>query len=189
MDSTVIMTTVFLLIIRLLAATIGVSIFWVPAMRLRRARSDEVEMLRGIANYQFGWPAGDVLVDDDAVVGVSPATRRIRELYGPEGLLAVLRAHDYFFSLSLLGARRLLAELPRPRLRAVVDEERLTSKSVNCRSIVEVDGNLYAGEEVIVVDRRDSLLGVGRLRLSPAEIGERFCRGEAIRLRKVADKG
>jgi len=154
-------------------------------LRLRRARKDEIERLRSIANYQFGWPAGDVLVDDDAVVGVSPATRRIRELYGRDGLVAVLRAHDYFFSLSLRGAARLLRVFPYPRLRVIVSMERLDSKSLSCRHIKDVDESLFAGEEVIVVNERDELLGVGRLRLSPAEIREDFCWGEAVRLRKI----
>lgn len=153
-------------------------------MRLRKPRPEEIRILRGIANYQFGWPAGEVLIGDDAVVGVSPATRRIRELYGSEGLLAVLRAHDYFFSLSLLGAKRLMSIFRPPRLRAIVSSPP-RSKSVPCGLIVGVDESLYAGEEVILVDNEDNLLGVGRLRLSPAEIREDFCVGEAVRLRKL----
>ncbi len=154
-------------------------------MRLRRPTPREVEVLRGIANYQFGWPAGEALITDEVTVGVSPATRRIREIYGDEGLLAVLRAHDYFYSLSLAGAARLLRVFPRPRLRAVVKTP-IASKSIGCSMVVDVDPMLYAGEEVIVVDEHDSLLGVGRLRLAPSEIREPFCRGEAVRLRKLA---
>ena len=153
-------------------------------MRLRKPRPDEVKALRGIANYQFGWPAGEVLISDDTVVGISPATRRIRELYGSEGLLAVLRAHDYFFSLSPLGAKRLMSVFKPPRLRAIVSSPP-RSKSVPCKIIIDVDDNLYAGEEVILVDNEDNLLGVGRLRLSPTEIREDFCVGEAVRLRKL----
>jgi len=156
-------------------------------LRLRRASEWEVRMLRGIADYQFGWPAGRVLVPDDVVVGVSPGTRRIREVYAGEGLVAVLRAHDYFFSLSLLGARLLLGAFEAPRLRAVVGRGWVERgvKSVRCRDVVDVDPGLYAGDEVIVVDEEDGLVGVGRLRLAPSEIREPFCEGEAIRLRKV----
>lgn len=154
-------------------------------MRIRKPTPREVEVLRGIANYQFGWPAGDALITEEVTVGVSPATRRIREVYGEEGLLAVLRAHDYFYSLSLAGAARLLRVFPRPRLRVVV-EKPPASKSIECGQVLEVDPLLYAGEEVIVVDANDTLLGVGRLRLAPSEIGEPFCRGEAVRLRKLA---
>lgn len=151
-------------------------------MRLRRATREEIVRLRSIADYQFGRPAGELLVPEDALVGVSPATRRIREVYGAEGLLAVLRAHDYFFSLSPAGASRLL-RLPPPRLRAVLREPP-GSKSVPCRLVEEVDAELRPGDEVIAVDRSGGLVGVGRLRLSPSEILG-GCDGEAIRLRKL----
>ena len=152
-------------------------------MRVRRPSLEELEMLRSIADYQFGAPAGRILVGGDVLVGVSPSTRRIRELYGPEGLLAVLRAHDYFFSLTLHGAARLL-KLPWPRLRVVVDGP-LESKSLGCHRVLSLDTSRYAGEEVIVVDKSDRLLGVGRLRLAPVEIAEPGCVGEAVRLRKL----
>ena len=160
-------------------------------MRLRKPSPWELLMLRGIANYQFGWPAGDVLIGDDVVVGISPATRRIREVYGDEGLLAVLRAHDYLFSLSLLGAERLRAAFEPPRLRAIVSRDWAGRgvKSVSCSDVVDVDPELFAGEEVIVVSEDDSLVGVGRLRMSPVEIRERQCRGEAVRLRKLVRQG
>ncbi len=151
---------------------------------MRRASAEEVLMLRAIADYQFGYPAGELLIPDEPIVGVSPSTRRIREVYGSEGLLAVLRAHDYLYSLSLAGARRLLA-LPPPRLRVVVrDADIVARKSLGCNDIVSVDAALRAGDEVIIVDEEDNLLGVGRLRLSPEEISA-GCWGEAVRVRKV----
>ncbi|KSW11353.1 RNA modification enzyme MiaB [Pyrodictium occultum] len=158
-------------------------------MILRPATREEVLRLRGIADYQFGYPAGDLLIPDDAVVGVSPGTRRIREVYGEEGLLAVLRAHDYLFSLSPRGARRLLS-LPEPRLRAWVSPDAMGElrKSIPCRAVRRLDTSLLAGDEVIVLDERGVLLGVGRLRLSPEEILEEECWGEAIRVRKFAEK-
>jgi uncharacterized protein with predicted RNA binding PUA domain len=150
---------------------------------LRPATEFEVRMLRGIADYQFGYPAGSLLIPDKPIVGVSPATRRIREIYGDEGLIAVLRAHDYLFSLSLNGARRLM-KLPFPRLRVVVSTTELKVKSIPCNMVLDVDESLRAGDEVIIVSKDDSLLGVGRLRLSPWEIKE-GCWGEAVRVRKL----
>ncbi|AEM37968.1 PUA domain containing protein [Pyrolobus fumarii 1A] len=153
-------------------------------MKLRRASRWEIVRLRAIADYQFGLGAGECLVPDDAIVGVSPNTLRIREVYGGEGvLLATLRASDYFFSLSIEGAKRLLSCFPRPRLRVVVDPSRVPHKSVPTEAILDVDEELRAGDEVIVVDLGDSLVGVGRLRLSPLEI-KSGVRGEAVRLRK-----
>ncbi len=157
-------------------------------MILRKPSWRELVMLRAIADYQFGWPAGDYLVPDNVVVAVSPSTRRIREIHGEEGLLAVLRAHDYMYSLSLHGAQRLLKGFKPPRLRAIVKTSSLDvilrRKSVYASDIVEVDEELRVGDEVVVVNEEDKLVGVGRLRLSPVEISC-GCRGEAIRLRKV----
>ena len=153
-------------------------------MKLRRATPEEVERLRAIADYQFGEGAGECLIDDNALVGVSPNTLRIREVYGAEGvLLATLRANDYLYSLGVEGAKRLLSCFDPPRLRAVIDPSRVPHKSVPTEAVLEVDDELRAGDEVIVVDPEDRLVGVGRLRLSPLEI-KAGVRGEAVRLRK-----
>lgn len=159
-------------------------------MILRPATREEIDRLRGIADYQFGYPAGDLLIPEDAVVGVSPGTRRIREVYGEEGLLAVIRAHDYLFSLSVNGALRLL-KLPEPRLRAWIATTgaRELRKSIPCWMVKRLDPELLAGDEVIVLNENGLLIGVGRLRLAPEEILEKECWGEAIRIRRFAEQG
>ncbi len=154
-------------------------------MILRKPKPHEIERLRAIADYQFGSPAGDILITDEVIVGVSPSTRRIREIYGSEGLVAVLRAHDYLFSLSLMGALRLL-KLPEPRLRAWVKD--LAGKSITCKEVIRIDESLRPGDEVIILSENSRLLGVGRLRLAPIEIAER-CESEAIRVRKKIENG
>jgi len=153
-------------------------------VRVRRPSAAELRMLRGIADYQFGYPAGDVLIADDVLVGVSPATGRIREVYREGvGLFLVLRAHDYRFSLTIPAARLLLGVFERPRLRAIIEPSKAPFKSVPCRAVLELDQGLEPGDEVIVVDSGDSIIGVGRLRLSPREVMEPWCRGEAVRIR------
>lgn len=155
-------------------------------MKLRKPSKNEVLRLKAIADYQFGWPAGDFLFphENQIIVGVSPATRRIREVYDSEGLIAVLRAHDYYYSLSLLGADRLRRGFPPPRLRVVVETPHGKMKTISSHNIIGVDASLRAGDEVIIVDVEDRLLGVGRLRLSPADILSRVS-GEAVRVRKL----
>ena len=158
-------------------------------MILRPATREEIDRLKGIADYQFGYPAGDLLIPEDVVVGISPATRRIREVYGKEGLLAVIRAHDYLFSLSVSGALRLL-KLPEPRLRAwIATGAGELRKSIPCWIVKRLDPELLAGDEVIVLNENGLLIGVGRLRLAPEEILEEECWGEAIRIRKFAEQG
>ncbi len=157
-------------------------------MKYRRARKEEILILRSIADYQFGWPAGDLLIPDNAILGISPATMRIREIRGEEGLLAVLRAHDYMFSLSISGARRLL-RLDEPRLRAWINPvSSLQTKNIDCSHVDRIDRTLLPGEEVIVLTSDNRLIGVGRLKLSPLEIEENSCKGEAIRIRRWAER-
>jgi len=155
-------------------------------LKLRKPSESEILRLKAIADYQFGWPAGDFLFphENQIIVGVSPATRRIREVYDSEGLIAVLRAHDYYYSLSLLGADRLRRGFPPPRLRVVVKALREKMKTIFAHDIIDVDINFRAGDEVIIVDTEDRLLGVGRLRLSPADILSKVS-GEAVRVRKL----
>ena len=155
-------------------------------MKLRRPSKSEVLRLKAIADYQFGWPAGDLLFphENQIIVGISPTTRRIREVYDSEGLIAVLRAHDYYYSLSLLGANRLRRGFPSPRLRVVVKTLHEKMKTIFTHDIIDVDINLRAGDEVVIVDAEDRLLGVGRLRLSPTDILSKVS-GEAVRVRKL----
>ncbi len=151
---------------------------------LRKAKPWEIERLRAIADYQFGYPAGDALVANDAIVGVSPSTRRIREVYDSSGgLIAVLRASDYLFSLSLLGAEKLLQVFTMPRHRVIIGAYN-GLKSVPCNVVKDVDPLLRPGDEVVVVDQHDNIIGVGRLRLPVPLILNRGCIGEAVRLRK-----
>lgn len=151
---------------------------------MRRATREEIVRLRAIADYQFGPGAGECLIPDDAILGISPNTLRIREVYEAQGrLIATLRAHDYMYSLNILGASKLLTCFEKPLLRVIVDREKLLTKSIPAVAVIELDERLRAGDEVIVVDTEDNLIGVGRLRLSPLEIKARVY-GEAVRLRK-----
>ncbi len=155
-------------------------------MIVRRPADHELRRLMAIADYQFGPGAGDCLFEGlEVLVGVSPATRRIREVYVQgRGLYLVLRANDYMYTLSLDAARRLLSCFEPPRLRVIADPSKLLRKSVPCHAVVGIDESLRPGDEVVVVGEGDELIGVGRLRLPVSVISSPGCRGEAVRLRK-----
>ncbi len=158
-------------------------------MIVREPSSLELRMLRMIADYQFGYGAGNCLFPDNEtiLVGISPSTRRIREVYSKDhGLITVLRANDYYYTLSILGAIRLLNCFPPPRLRVIINCSKpycLEAKSLNKDCIIDVDERLRPGDEVIIVDKHDVIIGVGRLKLSPLEI-KNGCNGEAVRVRR-----
>ena len=82
--------------------------------------------------------------------------------------------------------------MPGKRLRVVVSEEAAPfvekGKTAFIKHVVEIDPELRAGEEVLVIDEADRLLATGQLLLSPAEIMA-FDSGAAVDVRAgVASK-
>jgi archaeosine-15-forming tRNA-guanine transglycosylase len=59
-------------------------------------------------------------------------------------------------------------------------------KDLFSKFVVSMDETLRAYEEVLITDREDNLLGVGRLMLSPPEV-QAFKRGVAVYCRRGAD--
>ena len=144
---------------------------------------------RTIANYQFGRGAGSALFGEDTTYSLSN-TRRLRYLYSGKERIATVRANDGLLTLSMLGAQRLHAFIPAPRLRVVVTEEAapFVSKGGNvfARHVVGVDPQARAGEELLVVDPSDRLLGTGKAVLAPDEMLQ-IRRGLAVQTRKAAE--
>ncbi len=161
---------------------------------IRRARKEEVLFLRSILNHQLGINIADRVIPEDILVKVSPRTGRIREVFLPNGLkLASIRASSYTFNLTIHMAR-IIKELVKPvKLRLVVANEIANdvirfSTNVFSKHVIDVDDDLRAGDEVLIVDENDNLLCVGRMLLSPYEIMF-FTRGIAARIRGCVGHG
>ncbi len=156
-------------------------------MRLRKPSSKELASLRTIADYQFGPPAGRLLIPDDVLVAVSPNTLRIRNVVWRGRILATLRAQDGLYSLSIEGAKLLNQGIPEPRLRVYVEggvaEYIARGRNVFAKHVVRVDPGIRAGDEVLVVDEACRILAVGKARFSGVEIPY-FRSGEVVRVRK-----
>jgi predicted RNA-binding protein (TIGR00451 family) len=155
---------------------------------VREATDEEVEVLRALADYQFGLGVGAAVIPARPLLRVSRRTGRVRAVIDPvEGVVFTVRASTYTLVPTVLGATRLHRALPFPRLRCVVvnevaDEVVARRSTVFSRHVLLIDESLRPGDEVLVVDESDRLLCVGTLRLSPAEVME-FIRGAAIRVR------
>lgn len=147
----------------------------------------DIMKLRAIMEYQFGAGAGELL-PDDLVVKRSRNTRRIRWLYVGGGMIAAVRASDHFILPHTWLAERLHSRFEYPRLRVVLEDDEdaigyvRTGKSVMCKFVKEVDMELRAGEECLIVDEQDNLVGNGTLALSPPEIMD-YGYGMAVRPR------
>jgi 7-cyano-7-deazaguanine tRNA-ribosyltransferase len=143
-----------------------------------------LERARMVARYQFQLDSPDLLFPDESVVTRSRKTGRIRGIYLHGNLLGTLRAHDGFFTLSIDGARRLKELTHRHRVSVSDESAEFNSKGFNVffRFIVSADPEIIAGNEVLVVDRDDNLIAVGKASVSGQEM-KSYDRGVAVKVR------
>lgn len=140
------------------------------------------------ADYQFGAGAGEALASRGLRVETSKKTGKPRYAYDSEGrLLATIRWNDGLLALTIEGAKLLLKHFPPPKLRVVVKEEVKDfikkGRSVFAKHVIRVDPEIRCGDEVLVVDEKDSLLAVGRAVLSSYEMLA-FNLGVAVKVRR-----
>ncbi|MBS7610734.1 tRNA guanosine(15) transglycosylase TgtA [Candidatus Bathyarchaeota archaeon] len=154
---------------------------------------NDFEKIRIIADYQFGSEVGLKLIPEDAFIEKSKRTGRIRRIWIENMLIGALRPSDGFISLSLEGAFRLKRILQPPKYRVYVaeDDELLqmvkSGGDVFSKFVAKCDLDIIPKEEVIVVDRNDSLLAVGQAVLAGFEMGK-FRRGVAVKVRRGVEK-
>ena len=152
-----------------------------------RYKKDDVQKVKAIADYQFGFGAGDALFDGNIKIEKSKKTGKIRHIYDGKVLIVNMRASDSYLVLSKEGAKRLHNAMPYPENRVVVNKDSepfaLDGKSVFCKFVVDCDDNIRAKDEVLIVNEQDKLLAYGKALLGACEIKE-FKTGQAIKTRK-----
>jgi len=142
--------------------------------------------IRRIADFQLGKGVGVRLFPENVNIIYSKATGRIRYVYFNGERLATLRPTDGLFSLSITAAR-LVAENP-DFARCFVTVQNDVSEfiadggDVFAAHVVNVDEEIHAKDEVIVVDENKRVLAVGRALLSSMEI-KAFKTGVAVKVR------
>jgi predicted RNA-binding protein (TIGR00451 family) len=148
--------------------------------------------IRGIANYQFGGNIGDVLFPPEVKIVCSPSTKRIRHVYLNDNLLATLRPKDGLFALTIDGAQHILQKTRGEILFKVqVNDESIPfvrkGRNVFAKHVIDASPEIRPKSEVIVVDRSNTLLAVGKSALSGEEILA-FQKGIAVKVRRGIDK-
>ncbi len=145
------------------------------------------EKIKYMADYQFGSEAGDALFSGDLTIEKSRKTGKIRHIYGDGEMLATLRASDGILVLAMKGARRLHQKLKYPQNRVVVNDEAepfaREGKSIFAKFVIDMDINIRANEEVLIVNENDDLLAFGKSILNGFEIKD-FKVGQAVKTRK-----
>ena len=157
-----------------------------------KRRDFDIHRVRTIADYQFGFGVGKKLFPDETIVTRSRNTGRIRGIFLEGRLLATLRAHDGFFTMTVEGGRRLKDACQPPKHRIVVtdDSAEFNAKGFNVffKFITSNDQSIVPGNEVLVVNSRDELIAVGKSVLSGSEI-KHFRSGVAVKVHKGIVQG
>jgi 7-cyano-7-deazaguanine tRNA-ribosyltransferase len=148
---------------------------------------DDKNKIKYIADYQFGKDSGNSLFSGDINIVKSRKTGKIRHVYDGKDLIATLRASDGIFVLSIDGAKRLHKYLKYPKNRVVVNSDAepfaREGKSIFAKFVIDIDINIRANEEVLIVNEEDELLAFGKSLLNGPEIID-FEVGQAIKTRK-----
>ena len=157
---------------------------------IRYAKND-ISKIKAIADYQFGFGAGEALFSGNINIEKSKKTGKIRHIYDGKVLIVNMRASDSFLILSKEGAKRLHNAMNYPQNRVVVNKDAepfaLDGKSVFCKFVSDCDDNIRSNDEVLIVNEEDKLLGYGKTLLGSCEIKE-FDSGQAVKTRKGMKK-
>jgi len=148
--------------------------------------SADLEQLRAIADYQFGYGAGYSLFPDDARIVYSKNTNRPRHIYVGDLMVASFRPTDALFTLTIAGAER-LNHLEGFTGYVVVLDEVLefieAGKNLFAKHVVEAGSGIRPGDEVIVRDTAGRVAAVGKAMLTSVEM-LRFKVGLAVDVRR-----
>ena len=148
--------------------------------------------IKAICDYQFGPDITDILFDKEKIkVEFSKNTGKIKHVYLEDNLLLNFRPTNGFFTLSLFAAQKIINNIPKPKLRVIVlneiSEFIKQGRNVFCKHVIDIDINLRALDEVIVVNQMDELLAIGKLRISVPYV-KNFKKGVAVMVRKGINK-
>ena len=149
-----------------------------------------IDALRTVADYQFGRGLGDALFPSGAPLDVERSrSGRPRQLSTPDGRVATFLT-DGRLSIGIEGGRRIRGPTEPPTYRVVVGEESepfvRDGKNAFAKFVLDVDPVVRSGDEVLVVNGEDELLGVGRAELSARSMAD-FESGMAVLVREGAE--
>ncbi len=139
-----------------------------------------------IFNYQFGKSLFSLVDKGKIRLQRSKNTGKIRNVFYREKPIMALRATDGLFSLNYEGAMIIHSGFHYPMHRVVVDREVTEfieeGKNVFAKFVEDADPAIRPHEDVIIVDRDDTLLSYGRAILNRDEMMQ-FQRGIAVKNR------
>ena len=145
-----------------------------------------LERTIAVARYQFGLEAADALLIGNIELVTSKNTGKIRNVISDGEHILSMRAGDGLFTLRPEGAARIVRNVPAPHMRVVVSDDAIPfvsdGRNVFSAFVTDCDPSIRPMEEVLVVDRNDKLLAVGRAMLIRDEMMS-FGKGVAVKVR------
>lgn len=148
--------------------------------------SEDIQKLRSIADFQFGYGAGEILFPEGVRIEYSRNTNRPRHVFLGDVMLANFRPTDAMFTITIAGAER-LNELPGFNGYVVVLDDVLEfiedGKNLFAKHVVDVGPGIRPDDEVIVRDSSGKVAAVGKAVLTSEEM-TRFKNGQAVNVRR-----
>ena len=139
--------------------------------------------------FQFNLDVARALLPSPEVVDVIlSSTGRVKYVLVNGVRMLTLRPTDGFFTLSIEAGEIVRRASEPPRFRVVVrgDEVTRVKGSILKPIVLDIDPHLRPGDEVIVVDELDNLVGVGKLKLPPVVV-KSLEKGEVVRVRALRE--
>jgi len=162
--------------------------------RCRKLKIEEIRELAYILAYQMRRlgveDAFNLLRKFNPIGCFSKITNNLRLILSDDREpIATIRASNGAIIPKLRLAFEIKALIPYPQMRVVVVNEMSSEVkgSVFARHVIFVDPEIRAGDEVLVVDENDTLIGVGRALLNSDEMMQ-FIRGVAVKLREMVNR-
>jgi 7-cyano-7-deazaguanine tRNA-ribosyltransferase len=147
----------------------------------------DIQKVKAVADMQFGKGAADFLIRGDLELVKSERTGKIRNVISDGEHVLSMRASDGLFTLKIKGAKRLYQGFAPPSLRVIVEDDSVEfnreGKSVFSKFVLDCDEELRPGDEVLVVDKKDELVAIGRALMNREEMLA-FKIGIAVKVRE-----
>jgi len=153
--------------------------------------NEDITRLKAVADYQFGRGAGAALFPDDTRIEYSKNTGKPRHLWAGEELVANYRPNDALFTVTIAGARRLVAALDgfKYSVRVLDDVVEFVEqgKNVFAKHVRDAGESIRPGDEVVVVDDSGEVVAVGKSKMNRGDMLS-FKTGTAVRVRRGRKK-
>ncbi|MCK4266254.1 MAG: tRNA-guanine(15) transglycosylase, partial [Thermoplasmata archaeon] len=151
----------------------------------------DLRKVKAVADLQFGRGAGNALLAGKVELVKSRKTGKIRNVIVDGRHVLSMRAADGFFTLKFEGGKVLKDTFQSPGLRVIVNEDSAEfnrqGRNVFAGFVLDADDTLIPGDEVLVVDKNDELVAIGRTLMTRGEMLA-FERGIAVKVREGAGK-